>query len=110
MTPDQAHAMSDAEVAAAIARWMKWYCYDRASREWMVPDDRHCTQNLNACHAAEKRLKEMGLTAKFKQVLSNIIHHDGAPGPYDAEWEKIHAPADKRARAILAAVQKGAKE
>ena len=64
--------------------------------------------DLNACHAAEERLKEMGLTEQFKAALEDTIHHDGSyDESYDMDWCKIHAPADQRARAILLAKERG---
>jgi len=64
--------------------------------------------SLDACHAAEERLKEMGLLPRWVEAMFVVIDPDpSATSATDALAQIAHASARQRAEAILMAVQEG---
>ena len=66
-------------------------------------------KSLDACHAAEERLRELGRWDEWLACAEDVARRvqNATSLRYPLKWYMLHATALDRARAILLAVQEG---
>ena len=114
MKPAEIQKMSNRDLRTAIAKATGIYhkpghgscCTCQSCGEHYDDCNCDCPDDLDACHAAEERLREKGNGWKFFKALERATMVMGL-NRETYLWRIAHASARQRAEAILMAVQEG---
>jgi len=82
----------------------------KTEKQWAFATHKvpHYTESLDACHATENRLVEMGLAADYLLCVVDVARRASAEDNmrHPLRWYEVHATARQRAEAIYMALQK----